>query len=369
MKLKIKKESLVEGLRIVQGAVKSATTLPVITNVLLEAEKDSLRLTCTDLDLTITCAVGCKVKAKGATTVSARKLFGVVGEMSGEIEVESDDKNVLAVRSGASFYRLNGIAATEFPETFKKRDVKAVKMAQSDLKTLLQRTAFAMSTDVARYVLCGVFVNVDGDQFAAVGADGRGLALASCEIKNAEARQFITPAAAVSELLRLLTSGEVAVRAEENSVSFEMTSPTEVDGYVPVTVFTKLIEGNFPDYRNVIPKEHRERIAINRVELLGALKRSEMMTSEKSASVKLEFGKNKLSIRANSPEVGDAEEEIALKYNGAEISIAFNPKYLIEPLAALTDDEVFLELTDGLSPGVLKIDGPWLCAISPMRLS
>jgi DNA polymerase-3 subunit beta len=136
-----------------------------------------------------------------------------------------------------------------------------------------------------------------------------------------------------------------------------------------VVIISKLIEGNYPNYRQVIPGEAKERISLPREEFLHALKRAEIMTSEKANSVKMTFGKNNLSITANSPEVGEARESMAVNYKGKEMAIAFNPKYMIDPLNALTQDEVFIELIDELSPGVLKINGPFLYVVMPMRLS
>jgi len=136
-----------------------------------------------------------------------------------------------------------------------------------------------------------------------------------------------------------------------------------------VLIVTKLIEGNYPTYRQVIPAEPKERISLGREEFLHALRRAEIMTSDKSNSVKLNFGKNKMEITANSPEVGEAKETLAINYKGKEMAIAFNPKYMIDPLNALPNDEVFLELIDELSPGVLKINGPFLYVVMPMRLS
>jgi DNA polymerase III subunit beta len=134
-----------------------------------------------------------------------------------------------------------------------------------------------------------------------------------------------------------------------------------------VLLISKLIEGNYPNYRQVIAAETKERISLGREELLQALRRAEFMTSEKSNSVKLTFAKNNLAITANSPEVGEARESLAVNYNGNDLSIAFNPGFLMDPLKALEEDEVFLELTDELSPGLIKINGPFLYVIMPMR--
>jgi DNA polymerase-3 subunit beta len=178
--------------------------------------------------------------------------------------------------------------------------------------------------------------------------------------------EFIVPAKAVNELNRLLQDkGSVEIRYAENQASFTLKDE-KGNG---VLIVTKLIEGHYPNYRQVIPGEAKERVALSREELLHALRRAEIMTSEKANSVRLSFGKNRLEITANSPEVGEAKETLAINYKGADTAIAFNPKYLIDPLNALSNDEVFIELIDELSPGVLKINGPFLYVVMPMRLS
>jgi DNA polymerase-3 subunit beta len=201
-----------------------------------------------------------------------------------------------------------------------------------------------------------------------VATDGRRLALADEEVDISEKSQgeFIIPAKAVNELNRLLQEkGDVEIKFGENQAAFKLKD----DKGFSVLVLTKLIEGNYPNYRQVIPAETKERVPLVREEFLHALRRAEIMTSEKANSVKLTFGKNNLAITANSPEVGEARESLAVNYKGKEIAIAFNPKFLIEPLGALTEDEVFFELTDELSPGVLKVNGPFLYVVMPMRLS
>jgi DNA polymerase-3 subunit beta len=201
-----------------------------------------------------------------------------------------------------------------------------------------------------------------------VATDGRRLALVDEEVEITEKSngEFIVPAKAVTELNRLLRDeGEVEIKFAENQASFSLKNKKEND----VLLITKLIEGNYPNYRQVIPGEAKERIPLVREEFLQALRRAEIMTSEKANSVKLTFGKNNLAITANSPEVGEARETLAVNYKGKEMAIAFNPRYLIDALTALNEDEVFFELIDELSPGVLKINGPFLYVVMPMRLS
>ncbi len=369
MNLTIAKEQLINGLQAVQNVVSTRTTLPILSNVLLRAQENRLELTATDLDVTVSCAVEAQVKKGGATTVPVKKLFGIVRELAnGELSLEVDEKNVTSVQSGPSFYRINGLAADEFPPMPKFKEGKKVAVSQETIRGMLRKTDFAVSTDETRYVLNGIFFSLKDHKLTLVATDGRRLALVDEEVELPGEGQcdFIVPAKAVNELTRLLQDkGNVEIRYAENQAAFALSD----DSNASVLVVTKLIEGNYPNYRQVIPNETKERIALVREEFLHALRRAEIMTSEKANSVKLAFGKNNLAITANSPDIGEARESIAINYKGKEMAIAFNPRYLIDPLTALPDEEVFFELSDELSPGVLKINGPFLYVVMPMRLS
>ncbi len=369
MNLTISKEQIIAGLQAVQNVVNSRTTLPILSNVLLRAEKERVEFTATDLDVTVACTVEAKVKKPGATTVPVKKLFGIVRELNGsEIEIETDDKNITAIRCGPSFYKIHGLGADEFPPLPKFKDEKKVSLQQENVKAMMRKTSFAISTDESRYVLNGIFISLKDHKMTMVATDGRRLALVDEEVDLSEksSGEFIVPGKAVAELNRLLQEkGEVEIKFGDNQASFTLKD----DKGFSVLLITKLIEGNYPNYKQVIPSEAKERIALVREEFLQALRRAEIMTSEKANSVKLAFGKNNLAITANSPEVGEARESLAVNYKGKEMAIAFNPRYLIDALAALGEDEVFFELIDELSPGVLKINGPFLYVVMPMRLS
>jgi DNA polymerase-3 subunit beta len=369
MNLTISKEQIINGLQAVQNVVSTRTTLPILSNVLLRAEGDRLEFTATDLDVTITSAVEAKVKKGGASTVPVKKLFGIVRELTNaDIDLQVDEKNVCTIQSGASFYKMNGLSADEFPPPPKFGEDKKVTLPQETVRSMMKKTSFAISSDESRYVLNGIYISLKDHKMTMVATDGRRLALADEEVDVSEKSQgeFIVPSKAVNELNRLLAEkGEIEVRYAENQVAFALKD--EKGG--TINIISKLIEGNYPNYRQVIPAETKERVALVREEFLHALRRAEIMTSEKSNSVKLNFGKNRLEITANSPEVGEAKETLAINYKGPEMAIAFNPKYMIDPLNALANDEVFLELIDELSPGVLKINGPFLYVVMPMRLS
>jgi DNA polymerase-3 subunit beta len=368
MNLSIAKDQIIAGLQSVQNVVSTRTTLPILSNVLLRAEGNHLEITATDLDVTVACKVEAKVTKAGATTLPVKKFFGIVRELNGDIEIETDEKNIASIRSGSSFFKIHGLGADEFPPLTHFKDDKKVTLSQDTIRSMLKKTSFAVSTDESRYVLNGIFISLKEGKMTFVATDGRRLALVDEEVDVAEASSgdFIVPAKAVNELTRLLQDkGTVEIKFGENQASFSLQNENSFS----VLLITKLIEGNYPNYRQVIPGEAKERIGIPREELQQALRRAEIMTSEKANSVKLAFGKNNLTITANSPEVGEARETMAINYKGKEMAIAFNPRYLIDPLAALTEDEVFLELIDELSPGVVKINGPFLYVVMPMRLS
>lgn len=369
MNLSIAKEQLLAGLQSVQNIVSTRTTLPVLSNVLMRAEGDRLLLTATDLDVTISCGVTATVKRAGSTTLPVKKLFTIARELSAsEIELETDEKNTTSVRAGASFFKIRGLGPEEFPAMPKFQEDRKVELAQDRLRTMLKRTSFATSSDESRYVLNGIFFSLKEQKLTLVATDGRRLAMAEEEADVGEHSygDFIVPSKAVNELGRLLQEqGQVVLFIGDNQACFTLKD----DKGASTTIITKLIEGNYPNYRQVIPGEAKERVALGREDLLHALRRAEIMTSEKQNSVKLAFTKNNLAISANSPDIGEAQESMAINYKGRDISIAFNPGYLIDPLNALSNDEVFLDLIDELSPGVLKINGPFLYVVMPMRLS
>lgn len=369
MKLSISKEQIINGLQAVQNVVGSRTTLPILSNVLLNAQEGKLSLTATDLDVTISCSVQAEVRKPGAVTLPVKKLYGLVRELPpGEIEMDVDDRNLCTIRSGGCLYKLNGLAAEEYPPITRFDQRKHITLPQERVKTMLRRTCFAVSTDETRYVLNGIFFSLKDHKFTMVATDGRRLALAEEEVDipiECQA-EFIVPTKAINELNRLMQpTGQIELTFTENQVALTLSD----DKGFSVLVISKLVEGNYPNFRQVIPNASAERVSLVREEFLQSLRRAEIMTSEKSNSVKLSFTKNSLSITANTPEIGEARENLAINYKGNDIAIAFNPVYLMDPLKALDNDEVFLDLNDELSPGVVKINGPFLYVIMPMRMT
>ena len=371
MKLTIAKDQLLVGLQAVQNIVGSRSTLPILSNVLLETGDRRLSLTATDLDVTITCSVAANVEQSGRATLPVKKLVDITRElMASDIEIEIDEKSVASIRAGSAFFKVNGLAAEEFPPLPVFAQNRTVVVPQDKLKGMLRKTSFAVSTDESRFVLNGIYFSLKENKLILVATDGRRLALCEEELEISADNQadFILPTKAINELTRLLQGGgNVEVKFTENQASFA-TQPA-IEGGVSAILVTKLVDGVYPNYRQVIPAEPLERVPLNLEEFLKSLRLAEIMTTDKQNSVKLTFSRNQLAITANAPEVGEARQTVAIKYQGKDFAIAFNPGYLMDPLKALDTDEVYFELIDELSPGVLKTNEPFLYVIMPMRMS
>jgi DNA polymerase-3 subunit beta len=274
-----------------------------------------------------------------------------------------DSKNVASIRCGPSFFKILGLPEEEFPPLPKFENAKVFNIRQKDLKDGLKKTAYAISTDETRYVLNGILFSFKDNKLTLVATDGRRLALVDIELEFPRSHEvdIIVPTKAVTELSRLLAEdGDVKLSVGENQVTFEA---------VGTLLASKLIEGNYPNYRQVIPGEMRERVKLEREVFLQSVHRVSLLSSEKSNSVKLVFSKNNIEIVANTPDVGEAKESLPAQYKGKELSIAFNPEFLMAPLRSLTEEEVFLDLIDEMSPGVIKIQTPFLYVLMPMRIS
>ncbi len=364
MKVKIERTALIAGLQMVQNVVSLRSTLPILYNVLIRADKDSLFLTTTDLDMSVRCQVKAEVEKAGATTLPARRLFNIVRELGdSHVELKLEDNNSTSVSCGSSFFKIMGMADEDFPPMPEAGDSAAYRLEQAAFKEMLRKTHYAASTEETRYILNGVLLSFREGKLTMVATDGRRLALVEQEIefpKEAEA-DMVLPSKAVNELLHTLGGeGELSIRAEKNRAMFE---------YNNVAMSTKLIEGSYPNYRQVIPPECEERIAVDRESLLLALRRVSLVTTDKSNATKLTFAKNKLVVTTTTPDVGEARESVPIKYSGKQIAVAFNPEYVMDPLKNLSNDELYFELTDDLSPGVVKCDMPFLYVLMPIRIT
>ncbi len=364
MKFSVAKEALLDGLQRTQNVVSTRANLPVLSNVLIESTEGGLMLTTTDMEVSVRCTIPAVIEKPGTTTLPVRRLSAIVRELpSSEITFETDAKSITTIRSGGSFFKIYGLPGEEFPAFPSLDEVKEYTLKQSELKDGLKKTSYAISVDETRYVLNGILFAFKENKLTLVATDGRRLALFESDVEFPQSLEsdIIVPTKAINELQRLLgESGEVVIRAGENHVAFNLNGSL---------LISKRVDGNYPNYRQVIPGQARERITLEREAFLSCVHRVALLSTDKTSSIRLSFSKNNIDISANTPEVGEAQESISAVYKGEEFSIAFNPDFLMDPLRNLPDDEVYLELIDEMSPGVLKIKTPFLYVLMPMRVS
>ena len=375
MKFKINQDHFSNGLQQVLNVVASRSTMPILSNVLIEAEEEHISLTTTNLDLGIRCRIKADVSDTGSITLPVRKLATIVKELPvNEVFLETNKSNQAKITSGGSLFKIMGIGSEEFPPlpTFENR--KVFELAQDEIVNMLKSVSYAQSTDENRYILNGVYFNFADEKLTLVATDGRRLGLTGLELEVSEenAGSLILPAKTVAELERLMGKGEkVNIAFNDRQAAFEIGLDDAGDAGLVNHLYlvSKIVEGNYPNYRQVIPKETEHRVKVERELMLECVHRAALVTSDKSNSVKIKISKNLLEISGQSTEYGESHESMAIAYDGPEVQVAFNPQFLMEPLKALTKDEVFFEFKDELSPGLFKTLDNFICVIMPLRLN
>jgi DNA polymerase-3 subunit beta len=374
MKFKINRDHFANGLAQVLNVVGSKATMPILSNVLIEAEKDQISLTTTNLDLGIRCKIKAEVKETGAVTLPVKRLAGIVRELPNvDVTFDGSPNHQVKLTSGGSTFRIMGIGKDEFPPLPEFGEEKAYSLEQAELVTMLKSVAYAQSTDETRYILNGVYFNFKDCKLALVATDGRRLALVAKEmdVPAESAGAIILPAKTVGELTRLLDKGEkVKINFNDRRAAFQIATDKDTSGLIDhVYLYSKVVEGNYPNYQQVIPKETHQRIKLERELFLQCVHRAALVCSEKANSVKIKLTSNLLEITAQSPDFGEAHESMAIGYSGPDLQVAFNPAFIMDPLRALAKDEVFFEVKDEVSPGVFKTLESFVCVIMPVRLS
>ncbi len=363
MKLTIARNVLLEVLQRVQNVVSTRSTLPVLSNVLISAEKTGVTMSTTDLEVSMQCKAEAAVEKTGTMTLPVRRLSGIVREMpESDISIEVGDENVAALECNSSYFKIIGISSEEFPSIPKPEGKRLFEIDQGAFREMLRKTSYSASADETRYVLNGVLLSFRAGKLTMVATDGRRLALVEHEVefrKEAEV-DAILPSKAVNELIHTLQDeGPLKIHVAENQIMFEFGDSV---------LCSKLIDGTYPNFRQVIPNQCEARIAIEREGMLNALKRVSLITTDKSNATKLVFAKNRLTITTTTPDVGEARETLPVKYAEKEIKVAFNPEFIMDALRNLSNDEIYFELTDEMSPGVVKCDIPFLYVLMPMRV-
>jgi len=365
MKILCKKSELTKGMQAVQNVISSKTTLPVLSHILMEGTEEKLELSATDLEVGIRSSVKAKVSQKGAITIPGRTVADIVKEAPEEkIEITTEEKAKMTVKSGKSLFKIMGLPKEEFPKLPESSKDKGFTVQGKTLMDLIRKTSFAISRDEARYTLNGILFQVVKGQITAVATDGRRLARIQKKIDDTKLnKEVILPSKAVSEISRIVEDykSEVKVSIGENEVVFELGD---------ILLVARQVKGEFPDYEKVIPKTYDIRIQLEREKFLSGLRRVSLLASEKFNAVRLSLAKNKMVLAASTPELGEASEEMDIDYDGEEETLAFNPAYLTDFLRNESCREVYFDVINPVSPAVLRpVEGEdYLYVAMPIKI-
>ena len=364
MKICSSKEDLLKGIQTVQNAVSTKATLPILSNILMETKKGKLQLTATDLDLGISCSTPVEIIEEGSVAIPSKKFGEIVRELpNDDITMEVKKNNIIVISCGECMFRLVGLAAEQFPKLPKFQDKQVLVLEQSILKDMVVKTSFAMSSDETRYVLNGTLFVIDNNSITAVATDGRRLALIKKELNQEIGfeKRIIIPSKTILELNKILFEGQdLKLIFGENQILFQLQD---------ITIISRLIEEGFPDYQKVIPEQIKEQILINRERFLLGVKRASLLTSPESQSIKIDVFKDRMVISKTAPNIGKVRDEINIDYKGGELSIGFNPHYLIDVLRNIDQEEIVMELTKAEDPGVIRTPDNYIYVVLPMQLT
>ena len=374
MKIKIARDELLTGLQRVQGIVEKRNTMPVLSNILLETKQDGIELVATDLEIGVRGHYKADVQQAGSVSLSARKLYELLKEVAdGEITLTTQENNWVQIQAGRSQFKIVGIAASEFPALPTIEREGRVAIPGSGLASLIRKTLFAVGDNDARYILNGLLITLHSSDkkvtMKLVGTDGHRLAVAESDLTQSTGTDLpkeikaIIPRKAAQEIRRLLEEeeGEPLLGFTKNLVTFQKSG---------LFLTSRVMEGTYPNYQQVIPKESAKKAAIERTALESALRRVAVLSKDKTNAVKVILQNGSITLHTSSPDVGEATEDLPAQYRGESLTTGFNARYLLDALAVMDGETVNLEISSPLSPCVLKSDGDpgFLCVVMPMKI-
>jgi DNA polymerase-3 subunit beta len=385
MKLVVSKEEIQEKLSNIQNIVEKRNTMPVLSHFLLDAGKEESYIIATDLGTALKESLKGKVEQEGKICIPARKLFEIAREIEGDITLEASEdagsagSGWLKVRSGSSTFRVACLPASEFPVWPAMEDVEEMTVDAKILLEMIEKTIYSAGESDTRYTLNGLLFHTRPENriLTVVGTDGHRLALINREMRGEikNEKRLIIPRKAVSEIRKFLDGGEETVRISigANHLLFTVGSgPASPGG--GVQFLTRLIEGTYPNYEQVIPPSNERKMTVNRDAFNRALRRVSIMSRERANAVRFDIGESdsggSLVISSSNPDIGEAKEEVPIEYKGDIVVLGFNARYLLDVLGAMVSEKVVIELQDQLSPVLLMEEGngEYRCVVMPMRI-
>ncbi|HVG01980.1 MAG TPA: DNA polymerase III subunit beta [Nitrospira sp.] len=376
MKVRIGREELLTGLQRVQGVVEKRNTMPILSNILLEAKHDGAEIVATDLEIGMRGLYKATVLEAGGVTISARKLYEIIKELpNGDIELTAGDNNWTTIQTGKSQFKVVGLPSADYPALPSIEREGLTPLAGAGLLELIRKTLFAAGDNDARYILNGLLVNLTTTEKKAtllrlVGTDGHRLAVAEHEVGAAGAKppaqdiKAIIPKKAAQEMRRLLEEGgdaEPLIGFTKNLMIFRKSG---------LLLTSRLMEGNYPNYQQVVPKESGRRITVDRVLLESALRRVSVLSKDKANAVKVTFTSGGMTLFSSNPDYGEATEEIVARYEGEPLNTGFNARYLLDALSVMDGASVSLQMDTALSPCLIQeAESPgFKCVVMPIKI-
>lgn len=371
MEFSIGTKELSKGLYRAQGIVEKKTAMPILSNALFEASGDGkLSITATDLEVGMTCEHKASVKKEGSITISARHLYEIVKNLPGsEVTVKKLDNNWAEIKCEKVEYKMMGMAADEFQGLPSIKKARMFKVDPVAMKDMIDKTVYAVSTDETRYNLNGSYLEKVGEKgFRMVATDGHRLSMIDAKLAEDPKKAIfgegvIIPKKGLMEIKRLVESeeGESLLGIDGSNMVFKMRD---------VTVVMRLLDGQFPEYRQVVPDNQKIMLNINRKLLVDSLRRVSILSSDRTLGLKLTLKPGMLRVNTSNPDLGEAKEDIEIEYSGSGMNVGFNARYLLDALATINTDSIDLSLEDDLSPGVFRPAGElaYTCVVMPMRL-
>ena len=350
MRFTLQREAFLKSLAQVVNVVERRQTLPVLANFLVQVQNGQLSLTGTDLEVEMVSRIAVEDAQDGETTIPARKLFEIIRALpDGSRITVSQTGDKITVQAGRSRFTLATLPSNDFPSVDEVEATERVAIGEATLKELIERTAFAMAQQDVRYYLNGLLFDLRGDALRTVATDGHRLALCETDLAkpSGSKRQIIVPRKGVTELQRLLESGDREIELEVGRSHVRVKRDD-------VTFTSKLIDGRFPDYEAVIPIGADREVKVDREALRASLQRAAILSNEKYRGIRVEVSPGNLKISAHNPEQEEAQEEIEADTTVSDLAIGFNVNYLLDALSALRDEEVIIQLRDSNSSALVR---------------